>query len=120
MASLTFLKGANQGQSISLEGDKFILGRNADCQVGLNVPAEKLAFLVDVGAELSQTLNLEELLPKVVDKMFQVFRQADRGFIILKEEGHDRLVPKVIKTRRKDEDAGARFSRTIVNRCLET
>jgi serine phosphatase RsbU (regulator of sigma subunit)/pSer/pThr/pTyr-binding forkhead associated (FHA) protein len=223
MAALTFLKGANQGQSMSLEGDKIVLGRNADCQVVLNVPAvsrehavirrvqgkffiedlksrngtyvnnqevsgpvqlkdndrikicdnllcfveapprkalpedmrrttphvgadeeeegsstveatmsgsskqiletqpaEKLAFLVEVGAELSQTLNVEELLPKIVDKMFQVFRQADRGFIILKEEGHERLIPKVIKTRRKDEDTNARFSRKIVNRCLET
>ena len=39
MASLTFIKGANQGSTISLEGDRFILGRNADCQVVLNVPA---------------------------------------------------------------------------------
>jgi sigma-B regulation protein RsbU (phosphoserine phosphatase) len=222
MAALNFLKGANQGQSMSLEGDKIILGRNAECQVVLNVPAvsrehavirrvqgkffiedlksrngtfvnnqevtgpiqlkdndrikicdnllcfveaaprkalpedmrrtlphvgpedeeegsstveatlsssskqiletqpaEKLAFLVEVGAELSQTLNVEELLPKIVDKMFQVFRQADRGFIVLREEGQERLIPKVIKTRRKDEDTNARFSRKIVNRCLD-
>jgi len=58
---------------------------------------------------------MDELLPKVGDSLFQVFRQADRGFIILSEEG--KLIPKVIKTRHGD-DAGARFSRTIINRCL--
>src|SRR6516225_12409621 len=39
MASLTFVKGVNQGTTLTLEGDKFVLGRNADCQVVLNVPA---------------------------------------------------------------------------------
>jgi serine phosphatase RsbU (regulator of sigma subunit)/pSer/pThr/pTyr-binding forkhead associated (FHA) protein len=221
MPSLTFLKGVNQGTTIPLEGEKFVLGRNADCQVVLNVPAvsrehavirrvqgkffiedlksrngtfvnnqevtartllkdndrikicdnlmafmesaprkplpddlrrtiaaapeveeeessstveatisqsskqileaqpaEKLAFLLGMTTELTQTFNLEELLPKIVDNLFQVFRQADRGFVIIADE--DKLIPKVIKTRRGNDDASARFSRRIVNRCLET
>jgi len=223
MASLTFVKGVNQGTTLTLEGDKFVLGRNADCQVVLNVPAvsrehavirkvqgkyyiedmksrngtfvnnqevtgrtllkdndrikicdnllafvegapkkelpdfmartldqapaveeeedessstveatlsgtskqiletqpaEKLAFLLNMTAELTQTFNLEELLPKIVESMFQVFRQADRGFVILADE--EKLIPKVIKTRRGSDDASARFSRTIIKRCLET
>ena len=76
-------------------------------------------MLLELGAELSQTFNVEQLLPKIVDSLFQVFRQADRGFIILGEEG--KLIPKVIKTRRgAEDDSDARFSRKIVNRCLET
>jgi serine phosphatase RsbU (regulator of sigma subunit) len=47
-----------------------------------------------------------------------VFRQADRGFIILKEE--DKLIAKVIRTRREGQDDKTRFSRKIVNRCMET
>ncbi len=80
-------------------------------------PSEKLTFLLNLAADLTQTLAMEELLPKIADSLFQVFRQADRGFIILSDE--DKLIPKVIKTRRGD-DASARFSRRIVNRCLET
>src|SRR5947209_9498043 len=38
-ATLTILKGANQGVVLPLEGEKIILGRNADCQVVINVPA---------------------------------------------------------------------------------
>src|ERR1700730_673207 len=39
MALISFLKGANQGDSVDLVGDKIALGRNQDCPVVLNVPA---------------------------------------------------------------------------------
>ena len=80
-------------------------------------PAERLAMLLDMGAELAQTFDMEQLLPKIVDRLFAVFRQADRGFVIINEEG--KLIPKVTKTRRND-DEGTRFSRSIVNRVIET
>jgi phosphoserine phosphatase RsbU/P len=81
-------------------------------------PAERLAMLLEVGVELTQTTRTDDLLPKIVDKLFQVFRQADRGFIILKED--DKLLAKVIRTRRAGQDDTTRFSRKIVNRCMET
>jgi len=220
MAVIAFLKGANQGSTMELQGEKIVVGRNADCGVVLNVPAvsrehavirriqgkfyiedmksrngtfvnnkevstrtplkdndrikicdnllafydaaprpplplemqsvaadaaveeeeddsstveatlsgsskqileaqpaEKLAMLFEIAADLSQTLNPEELFPKIVDSMFKVFRQADRAFIILEED--DKLLPKVIRTRRAGDEEAARFSRKIVNRCLE-
>jgi sigma-B regulation protein RsbU (phosphoserine phosphatase) len=61
----------------------------------------------------------KSLLPQIAETLFQVFRQADRCFIITREEP-DQLVPQVIKTRTKDSDSSARFSRTIVRRCLDT
>jgi phosphoserine phosphatase RsbU/P len=81
-------------------------------------PAERLAMLLEIGVELTQTIQTDDLLPKIVDKLFQVFRQADRGFIILKED--NKLLAKVIRTRRPDDDDKTRFSRKIVNRCMET
>ncbi len=222
MASIQFIKGANQGSTLDLVGDKIVLGRNQDCAVVLNVPAvsrehavirriadkffiedmksrngtyvnnkevttrtllkdndkikicdnllaflesskkaplpedlqkitqnavvepeeeedsstveatltgsskqileaqpaEKLAIIMQIGEELTSTMHVDQLLPKVVDSLFQVFRQADRGFIILGEDG--KLIPKVTKTRRADDDNTPRFSRKIVNRCLES
>ena len=219
MAQLTFVKGANQGTTIELVGDRIVIGRNADCNVVLNVPAvsrehgvirkiqgkfyiedmksrngtfvnnkevttrtllkdndrikicdnimaffenppktplpeemrrvgdtaeddepdsstveatlnqsskqvleaqpaEKLAMLLDLGAELSQTFALDQLLPKIVDSLFAVFRQADRAFIIMSEDG--KLIPRVTKTRRQGEEEKANFSRKIINRCIET
>src|SRR5262249_2724953 len=58
------------------------------------------------------------LLDRVIDSLFRVFRQADRGFVILEEDG--RLVPRVIKNRRPEDESEARFSRKIVQRCIET
>ncbi len=81
-------------------------------------PSERLALLLEIGTELTQTIKTDDLLPKIVDKLFQVFRQADRGFIIVKEES--KLLAKVVRTRRPDDDDKTRFSRKIVNRCMET
>jgi serine phosphatase RsbU (regulator of sigma subunit)/pSer/pThr/pTyr-binding forkhead associated (FHA) protein len=83
-------------------------------------PAEKIAALLDISANLSKTLKLETLLPKIGDNLFQLFRQADRCFIVLSEEGTARLMPKLIKTRRAQDESTARFSRTIIKQCLET
>ena len=84
-------------------------------------PAERLPRgSLEISANLSKTLELDKLLPKIVDNLFQLFRQADRCFIILADETNTRLMPKLIKTRRPHEEETARFSRSIVRKCLET
>jgi phosphoserine phosphatase RsbU/P len=221
MASLQVLKGMTEGQRIPLNGDRFVLGRNPDCQVVIPItsvsrehaaivvrqgryyiedmqsrngtfvnnqqilqltllhhndriricdfvavfldssstlplpqelvreeeeaeeevessttveaalsqssslllqsqPAERLQALLDISRNLSKTLELDPLLPKIVDSLFQLFKQADRCFIILAEEGTGKLIPKVIKTRRPQDETNARFSKSIVKKCLET
>jgi sigma-B regulation protein RsbU (phosphoserine phosphatase) len=128
-------------------------------------PAEKLRGLLEISGNLSKTLELDALLPKIVDSLFTLFRQADRCFLITAEEGpapggvaqplaasssvsidrneakaNDsssrplvapvrsaggsqgtvRLLPRVVKTRRAHDEETARFSRSIVRRCLDT
>jgi sigma-B regulation protein RsbU (phosphoserine phosphatase) len=90
-------------------------------------PAEKLRALVDISNDLRNIIELDLLLPKIVDSLFQLFKQADRGFVILREETVERektlerLVPKVIKTRRGVQDeTNASYSRSIVRECLKT
>ncbi|HZT80817.1 MAG TPA: GAF domain-containing SpoIIE family protein phosphatase, partial [Gemmataceae bacterium] len=83
-------------------------------------PAEKLRTLLEISSTLSKTLDLDPLLPQIVDSLFTLFRQADRCFVILSEDDGAKLIPKVIKTRRPADEANARFSRSIVRKCLET
>ena len=89
-------------------------------------PAEKIRALIDITNNLSNTLELDSLLPKIVDSLFQLFKQADRGFIILREETIERdkpverLIPKVIKTRRPQNETATSYSRSIVKECLKT
>jgi phosphoserine phosphatase RsbU/P len=83
-------------------------------------PAEKLRHVLEISGNLTQTLNLDALMPKIVESLFQLFRQADRCFVIQAEEGSNRLLPRVVRTRRPHEEANARPSRTIVRKCLDT
>jgi sigma-B regulation protein RsbU (phosphoserine phosphatase) len=82
-------------------------------------PAEKLRLLLEISGNLTKTLDLDALMPKIVDSLFLLFRQADRCFVIQAEEGTKRLLPRVVRTRRPHEESMARPSKTIVRRCLE-
>lgn len=102
------------------------IGRGVSLQLETQ-PADKLKLLLEISGTLSKTLELDHLLPKIVDCLFLMFKQADRCFIILAEETQNkagettlRLMPKVIKTRRPQDETTARFSKTIVRKCLDT
>lgn len=82
-------------------------------------PEVKLRALIEITRNLSQATALDEILPKVLDSLFHIFLQADRGFVVLcTPEG--RLIPKAFKQRRGEEDENARISRTIVNEAIKT
>jgi serine phosphatase RsbU (regulator of sigma subunit) len=82
-------------------------------------PAERLAMIMEIAAELAQTLDLKKLLPKVVDNLFKVFKQADRCFVIFVDDlDANKFQIQEVRTRRGDETM-ARFSRTIVRNCVD-
>ena len=85
----------------------------------LNVrPEEKLKAVLEISRSLAGTIELDALLPKVLDTLFGIFPQADRGCIMLKDTETGEMIPKAIKHRRSDEDASVKLSRTIVNKVL--
>jgi len=85
----------------------------------LNTEA-KLKALIEISQHLGRTLGLAEVLPKLLDSLFAIFWQADRGFIMLRDPQTGRVMPKAVKYRRNDETQTARISRTIVNNVMET
>lgn len=80
-------------------------------------PAEKLRLLIEISNNLSRTLELQSLFPKIAESLFHLFRQADRCFLILAEG--EKLIPRVVKTRRVGEEGTARFSKSIVRKTVE-
>jgi serine phosphatase RsbU (regulator of sigma subunit)/pSer/pThr/pTyr-binding forkhead associated (FHA) protein len=98
------------------------VGRMSQQQLLESQPSDRLRAILEVSAALSKTLQEETLLPMIADTLFNVFKQADRCFVIIREvnEGHEKLIPKVIKTRRANTETTARFSKTIVNRVLQS
>ncbi|MER3416567.1 MAG: hypothetical protein C4297_10195 [Gemmataceae bacterium] len=83
-------------------------------------PTERLRILLEITNALSQTLELDKLLPKVLEQLFQVYRQADRGFIVLVEPQSRRLIVKASKFRRPRDEQHDRPSRKIIAHCVET
>lgn len=84
------------------------------------ITAEKrLHTLIEISQALSKALVLDEVLPKVLDSLFQIFVQAQRGFIFLREKDGN-LATRWYLTRRLQSSPGdLRVSRTIINHVLE-
>jgi phosphoserine phosphatase RsbU/P len=79
----------------------------------------KLHALIEITQSLSNTLALDKVLPEVLDSLFRIFVQADRGFIGLLNE-KDVLIPRWTKLRRDDNDDTIRVSRTIAKQVMDT
>ena len=80
----------------------------------------KLKALLAISQHLGTTLGLSEVLPKLLDSLFSIFIQADRGFIVLLDPSTGRLIPKAIKYRRNEDAQTVLISRTIVHNVMET
>jgi serine phosphatase RsbU (regulator of sigma subunit) len=114
----TFLDEAAEHDSSSTIVEATI-GSGSDLRLETQ-PAARLAALLGITAKLSKTLQLDALLPEIAAGLLQLFRQADRCFLILLEEGTGNLVPKTVRTRHPPEEGSAIFSHTIVQQCLQT
>ncbi len=89
---------------------------------------ENFERLLDVGRSISSTLVLDDLLELVMEKVLEVTR-ADRGFLMLIEEGNPEPVFKIGLTWNKKDGPARRkrkldqtqffFSRTVCRRALE-
>jgi phosphoserine phosphatase RsbU/P len=80
----------------------------------------KLKALLEISRNLGRAIGLVDVLPKILDSLFKIFIQADRGFIVLFEPQSGRLVPKAIKYRRSEDTQSVKISRTIINSVLNS
>ena len=81
-------------------------------------PAAKLKAVLEISRSLAGTLEVEKLLPRILDSLFSIFPHADRGCILL-EDDDGKMVPRAMKHRVESEDASVRLSSTILNQVLE-
>jgi serine phosphatase RsbU (regulator of sigma subunit)/pSer/pThr/pTyr-binding forkhead associated (FHA) protein len=80
-------------------------------------PEAKLKAVIEITRSLAGIVDVKAICPKILDTLFDIFPQADRGCILLKDE-NGKLVPRAMKHRRADEDATVKLSRTILNKVL--
>ena len=68
-------------------------------QYGLQLsasPEAKLSAILEIMKNLGRAVTLDEVLPKVLDTLFTIFIQADRGFIVLNDD-EGQLKPKWVE-----------------------
>lgn len=78
--------------------------------------ARKLRVVLEIAQGLGRTLDLEALLGKLLDQLMQLFPQADRGVVLLKQG--DELVVRSQRCRDARDPTTLPYSRTIVRRAL--
>ena len=82
-------------------------------------PEQKLKAVIEITRALTGETDMDAMLPKILDTLFEVFPQADRACMLLKDEDKEgEMIPRAFKHRREDEDATVKLSRTILNKVL--
>lgn len=82
-------------------------------------PEEKLRGILKINQSLAGQVELTEIAPRILDVLFDIFPQADRGTIQIRQVGSDRLVPVAQKRRAEGDDESVRLSRTILMKVLD-
>lgn len=82
-------------------------------------PEAKLKAVIEISRSLAGTIEIETMLPRILDTLFSIFPHADRGCVLLKDESGG-MRPAAQKHRREQADETVKLSRTILNRVLET
>ena len=89
---------------------------------GIRVSASlqaKWNALIEITRSLGKAITLDDVLPQVLNSLFKILLQADRGFIVLKTD-NGALVPRWIKTRKVGGEDTIRISRTIVKQVMDS
>ena len=110
--------GEGDGSSRSVTAKLDVRGSQYGLQLSAS-PEAKLAAILEIMKNLARAVTLDDVLPKVLDTLFTIFIQADRGFIVLSDaEGN--LEPKFKKTRRPDQEEMVRVSKTVLREVMQT
>ena len=80
---------------------------------------QKLVALTKITHALSESVERNEVLTKILDFLLELFTNADRGFIILKTAAGE-LEPVGWKTRHAADDEQIRVSKTVVKQVMDS
>lgn len=78
----------------------------------------KLKAILELTTAVARELDIDAVLPKLLSTLFNLFPQAEQGFVLLKEEGSDILRVKATKTRSSAQDDVIAVSMTVVRHVM--
>jgi phosphoserine phosphatase RsbU/P len=104
--------------SRAVQGKIDIRGTGSGSQLTTSTDV-RLAALIEITQNLARAVELESVLPKVLDTLFKIFVQADRAFVVLRGANGE-LAPKWLKTRQNGQAEAFRISRTVMREVMDT
>jgi phosphoserine phosphatase RsbU/P len=118
--TMVFHRLASADRAEPADARMLVVGRvspfNAAIRVTKASAQRQLQAMLQTLQALGGTLELPDLLDAVLASLLEVFPQADRGLVLVQENG--RLIPKAYRHRGANSDSIA-YSRTIVQRAIE-
>ncbi|MCA9673452.1 MAG: FHA domain-containing protein [Kofleriaceae bacterium] len=103
-------------QRIQAQSTDFIPEKQIQDEKVLRRDYERLRIGHELARAVSSELDLEKLLPKILDKAFELVG-ADRGAILLLDKKGE-MVPRYVKTRSARSDANIVLSRTVMQEVM--
>jgi serine phosphatase RsbU (regulator of sigma subunit)/pSer/pThr/pTyr-binding forkhead associated (FHA) protein len=83
-------------------------------------PNVKLKAILEITSALGRELRIDTVLPKMLETLFNIFPQAEQGFVLLKDAESSKLKVKASRTRGGDEAETVAVSMTVVRHALQT
>jgi len=83
-------------------------------------PGVKLKAILELTQALGRDLQVESVLPKMLTTLFNIFPQAEQGFLLLKDPESGKLRVKASRTRGGKEAENVAVSMTVVRHALST
>lgn len=83
-------------------------------------PEDKLQGILKINEVLAGNLDVDAVFPKVLDVLFRIFPQCDRGAVLLNPDDPARLRTAAQRKRSTEDDQTVRISRVILGNVLTT
>lgn len=81
--------------------------------------SRRFEIINDVSNQISTILDLNELLNSVMDRLFEVFPSAERGYVLMIDSArNNQLVPKVVKPPELGKATELQYSTTIAQKAI--
>lgn len=83
-------------------------------------PEAKLRAILEIGENLAGTLKVDVVLPRILESLFKIFPQTDRGVVVLRDPVTEGFQIKAFRLRREGSELDtARISTTILREAID-
>jgi sigma-B regulation protein RsbU (phosphoserine phosphatase) len=115
----TAVKPASKAEKTVADRIYSTLDARSGAEQRLEVNAhQKLRAVLEITQNLGSSLDTDAVLPKILESLFRIFPQTDRGYVLQLESKTGELLPKAIKQRGEESDTISPISGTVAARVI--